>query len=160
MINIDKNLSIKKFSANYLQQVYKLGLETYGEDEATPLDSLESFVQIAFGQEGYYFGVIEFNQDFIGFLCLYETDESQSILSLSDIVVKKEHRGQKISQYCISALLSEILKNKSYQKVELTVRKTNFPAIKCYENLNFKVLETLPGYYLDKEDAFKMVLSL
>lgn len=158
MINIDKNLSIKKFSANHLQQVYKLGLETYGEDEATPLDSLESFVEIAFGQDGYYFGVLEFNQEFAGFLCLYA--ESLDILTLGDIVVKNEYRGKKISQRSISTLLSEILKNRSYQKVELTVRKSNFPAIKCYENLNFKVLETLPEYYLDKEDALKMELSL
>jgi len=158
MIKIDKNLSIKRFSANYLLQVYKLGLETYGDEEATPLDSLESFVEVPFGEDGYYFGILEFNQEFIGFLCLYA--ESQDVLTLGDIVVKNEYRGKKISQRSISILLSEILKNRSYQKVELTVRKTNFPAIKCYENLNFKVLETLPEYYLDKEDALKMELSL
>lgn len=160
MINVDKNLSIKKFSANYLQQVYKLGLETYGEDEATPLVSLEAFVKLEFGQDSYYFGVLEFNQEFVGFLCLYETDESPSILSLGDIVVKNEYRGKQISQRSIATLLSKILKIRSYQKVELTVRKSNFPAIKCYENLNFKVIETLQEYYFNKEDALKMELSL
>lgn len=158
MINIDKNLSIKKFSENYLQQVFRLGLEVYGEEEATPLDSLESFVEVPLGEDGYYFGVLEFNQEFIGFLCLYE--ESSNVLTLGDIVVKNEYRGKKISQRSISALLSEIVKIKSYQKVELTVRKSNLPAIRCYENLNFRVLETLPEYYSNGEDAFKMELPL
>ncbi len=157
MINIDKNLSIRKFSPSDRKKVFELGLATYGEEEATPLESLEELAVLAFGEEGYYFGVIEFNHEFIGYLCVYE--KSSTIFSIGDIVIKHEFRGKRVAQRSISSFLGEIFRAKSYQRVQLTVRKSNFPAIKCYENLNFKVLETLPEYYLDKEDALKMELS-
>lgn len=120
-----------------------------------PFESLELLAELTFGEDGYYFGVLEFNCEFIGYLCLYE--ESPSILALGDVAIKNEFRGKRISQRSISALLDEVFKVKPYQKIELTVRKINFPAIKCYENLKFKVVENLPEYYLDKEDALKMV---
>jgi ribosomal protein S18 acetylase RimI-like enzyme len=156
-INVDENLVIKKFSSNHLEQVFKLGLGTYGEDESTPLESLESLSELFFGEDGYYFGTIEFNGEFVGYLCLYE--KSLGIISLGDIVIKNEFRGRRFSERTISALLNEIFKAKTYEKVELTVRKGNLAAIKCYKKLNFKIIETLPEYYLDKEDALKMVFT-
>ncbi len=65
-------------------------------------------------------------------MCFYE--RSSDVLVLGDIVVKKEYRGKQISKRSISYLLNEIL--------------------------NFKILENLPGYYLNKEDALKMELEL
>ncbi len=61
MIDTDRNLSIKKLSEVYLQQDFKLGVETYGVEEATSLESLELFAKMSFGEKGYYFGVLEFN---------------------------------------------------------------------------------------------------
>jgi ribosomal protein S18 acetylase RimI-like enzyme len=155
MIELDEHLAIKKFSLGNLKQVFELGLDTYGEEETTPLESLESLAELAFGDDGYYFGVIEFNYEFVGYLCMYE--KSSTALSIGDIVIINEYRGKRIAQRSISSFLDEIFKVKFYQKVELTVRKSNFSAIKCYENLNFKAVEIQSEYYLDKEDAHKMV---
>ncbi|MEM2816343.1 MAG: hypothetical protein QXY34_04090 [Candidatus Bathyarchaeia archaeon] len=45
----------------------------------------------------------------------------------------------------------------NYQVLE--VRVSNKIAQKLYEKLGFKIVETIPGYYSDGEDAYYMVLS-
>lgn len=157
MIKLGDDLEIRPFDEKYLEQVFKLGVDVYGEEEATSHETLESLVNMELGEDGYYVGVITFRDEFAGFICLYE--DSPNVLTLGDIVIKNECRNKKIAQRCISVLFDKISSSKIYENVELTVRKGNFSAIKCYEALNFKVVEVLSEYYLDKEDALRMVRS-
>ena len=158
MIQIDQNLSIQNFAENHLNQVFQLSVLTYGEKQSTPHATLNLISKLSFGEKGYYFGVIELNKIFIGFLCFYE--ESSDVLILGDLVISKEYREKKLSHIVIQSLLNEILKIKSYKTLKLTVRRNNIPAIKCYVKLNFKTVEILDKYYFDNEDALKMELSL
>ncbi len=71
------------------------------------------------------------------------------------IAVSKRHRRRGIGK----ALMIEAesgLKGYGADVVYLEVRISNEPAIKLYENLEYKILGVIPSYYADGEDAYLM----
>jgi ribosomal-protein-alanine N-acetyltransferase len=90
----------------------------------------------------------------IGFiLALMEQDSSVHILTLD---VLPEYRRQ-----CIGSLLMDALHEEAGRRgirtAILEVSCFNLPAQRLYRKLHYKHAETLPGYYLGKEDAYCMV---
>ena len=50
-----------------------------------------------------------------------------------------------------------ILKQRKITATVLEVGTGNFPAQCLYERLRYRYMETLPGYYNGKEDAYRML---
>ncbi len=73
--------------------------------------------------------------------------------------VLPEARRQRIGTLLMSALHEEF-KKRVVTHVSLEVSKNNPAARRLYEALQYRVVETLQGYYNGREDAYRMVLSL
>jgi len=75
------------------------------------------------------------------------------------LAVLPDHRMQGIAH----DLLSKVMKNISAYGVSecyLEVRVSNVTAITLYQDLGFKILRTIPGYYQNGESAHVMVATI
>ncbi len=71
------------------------------------------------------------------------------------IAVLPEYRRKGVGRnLMINALKG--LKNYDAEECYLEVRVSNIPAIKLYKSLNFEIIRTIRGYYLNGEDAYLM----
>ncbi|MCX8168795.1 MAG: ribosomal protein S18-alanine N-acetyltransferase [Candidatus Methanomethylicia archaeon] len=75
------------------------------------------------------------------------------------IAVLPEYRRVGIG-YNLMIKSMEALKNYGATEVYLEVRVSNYPAIRLYEKLNYKIVNKIIGYYADGEDAYVMAREL
>jgi ribosomal protein S18 acetylase RimI-like enzyme len=68
---------------------------------------------------------------------------------ITTIGVAPPYRKQGIA----SALLESIESQLHVNRIRLSVRKSNLPAIQMYKKYGYQQVGTWPGYYEDKEDA-------
>lgn len=75
---------------------------------------------------------------------------------ITNIAVKKSHRGRGIGELLLSNLIDEFAKE-SIASITLEVRVSNVPAQNLYKKLGFLSAGTRPNYYEDnREDALIM----
>jgi ribosomal protein S18 acetylase RimI-like enzyme len=72
------------------------------------------------------------------------------------LVVSQEHRGQKIGQKLLRAML-DALSERGVGRVYLEVEQTNAAAIHLYERSGFRRIGVLPDYYDDGQHAVHMM---
>jgi ribosomal-protein-alanine N-acetyltransferase len=98
--------------------------------------------------EGFY--VAEKLHKIVGFIVGIKTNNENARITLLTVI--NNYRKQGIG----SALINQFLKEMSLQnikEVELEVRVNNDTAIKFYKKHGFKIIETIPRFYLTGEDA-------
>lgn len=76
--------------------------------------------------------------------CRFFYTKNKCYLSL--IYTHPDYRGQKICYNHIKKIIN--LYKDTIKKYDLHVDKDNIPAIKCYENLNFKIIKSYDDSYL------------
>ncbi|WP_457549079.1 ribosomal protein S18-alanine N-acetyltransferase [Archaeoglobus sp.] len=93
----------------------------------------------------------------VGYVAVMDIDrETSKIVSLA---VKKEFRRKGIGFKLLSTAI-ERCKERRKKKVLLEVRVSNYPAQNLYKKIGFKIVDIIPNYYQDGEDAYLMVLDL
>lgn len=75
------------------------------------------------------------------------------------IAVKGEYRGNGIATKLVSSVITA-MKEKNVDEVVLETEKVNTAAMKLYENLGFVRSKRLHRYYLNSNDAFRLILPL
>lgn len=102
---------------------------------------------------GYVMCRIETGLPSMGFLGLVRKGHVVSI------AVLPEHRRKGIGY----ALMREAMQNMRRYKAKecyLEVRVSNTPAINLYKKLGFRIVKTIPSYYVDGENAYVMARKL
>ncbi|MBO8181863.1 MAG: ribosomal protein S18-alanine N-acetyltransferase [Archaeoglobus sp.] len=100
--------------------------------------------------------VADIGGNVIGYISVMDMNDSSKIISFA---VKKEFQGHGVG----SMLMDEAIKRcieRGKKSIMLEVRVSNERAQKLYKKKGFKVIDVLPGYYRDGEDAYLMVLNL
>ncbi|ADB57514.1 ribosomal-protein-alanine acetyltransferase [Archaeoglobus profundus DSM 5631] len=93
----------------------------------------------------------------VGYIAVMDIDrETSKIVSLA---VKKEFRRKGIGTKLLSTAI-ERCKERGKKKIILEVRVSNYPAQNLYKKMGFKIVDVIPNYYQDGEDAYLMVLDL
>ena len=99
------------------------------------------------------FLVAEQNHRIIGFLVGIKT--LGNISKILMIAVIKNHRHKGIGSALLAQFLKEII-HYHVIKIDLEVRKQNTTAIQFYKKHGFSIIDTIPGFYQNGEDAYHM----
>lgn len=78
---------------------------------------------------------------------------------ISNIVVHKDFRNQKIGSYLLQGLI-DLAVSLNLKIINLEVRESNVPAIKLYEKYGFEVCGLRKKYYNNSENAILMQKKL
>ncbi len=93
----------------------------------------------------------------VGYVAIMDIDrENSKIVSLA---VKKEFRRRGIGTKLLSTAI-ERCKERNKKKILLEVRVSNYIAQKLYKKMGFRIVDVIPNYYQDGEDAYLMALDL
>lgn len=96
--------------------------------------------------------VAKINDKIVGFAgIIYVLDEAD----ISNIVVHKNFRNQKIGSFLLDALINLAI-SLDLKTINLEVRESNFSAIKLYEKYDFKLCGIRKNYYHHSENAILM----
>jgi ribosomal-protein-alanine N-acetyltransferase len=144
-------LIVRKFHPSDMFSVIKLSFETLTERYNS---SLFNYFYETY-PEGFW--VCEKNHKIIGFIVGVKIgSEIVRILMLS---VSLENRRKGVGNIILNNFLREVAIEK-IKFVELEVKTKNHSAIKFYKKNGFKILDTLPNFYQNGDDAYIMRLSL
>jgi len=93
----------------------------------------------------------------IGFLAAVIPNDGQARILMLAVVAGYRSRG-------IGSLLMDAFVQacglRGLRRIELEVRKSNEAAIRFYQRCGFSIVHTLPGFYTDGEDGYKMIREL
>ncbi|MEM2817575.1 MAG: ribosomal protein S18-alanine N-acetyltransferase, partial [Archaeoglobaceae archaeon] len=115
--------------------------------------SFDMFVYLTYCNE---LLVADIGNKIAGYVVTMDVDKITG--KIVSIAVRKEFRGHGIGE----ALLREAIKRlraRGKTKIALEVRVSNKPAQELYKKLGFRIVDTIPSYYSDGEDAYYMVLT-
>lgn len=138
---------IRKFQPEDMFPVIKLASETLPEQYSP---SLFNYLYETFPQG---FIIVEKLHKIIGFVVGIKTNINNARILMLSISEKQRKRGVG------SALLNHFLKEMAVQnikRIDLEVRTDNKPAIKFYQKNGFNIIELLPKFYQNGEDAYQM----
>ncbi len=96
------------------------------------------------------------DNEIIGFLLLYVTFDSSSIVQ---IAIKKGKRNQGFAWFLLQNV-EKLLIKEEVNFITLEVRVSNIPARKLYKKLGYEEINIKKGYYEDGEDAIYMVKGI
>ena len=96
------------------------------------------------------------DNEIIGFLLLYVTFDSSSIVQ---IAIKKDKRNQGFAGFLLQNI-EKLLIKEEVSFITLEVRVSNIPARKLYKKLGYGEINIKKGYYEDGEDAIYMVKGI
>lgn len=82
--------------------------------------------------------------------------ENPSCAHILTLDVVPEARRCRIGLSLMRAI-HRVLANQKIGAAVLEVSARNLPAVRLYEKLQYRYLETLPGFYRGREDAYRMV---
>lgn len=93
----------------------------------------------------------------VGYIAVMDIDrETSKIVSLA---VKKEFRKRGIGTKLLSTAIKRC-KERGKKKILLEVRVSNYIAQRLYKKMGFEIVDMIPNYYQDGEDAYLMALDL
>jgi ribosomal-protein-alanine N-acetyltransferase len=103
------------------------------------------------------FLIAEQHHKIVGFVIdLKPFEEIAKVLLLS---VTEEHRRKGIGSALLKRFL-DTMKMQNIKQVELEVRTSNSAAVGFYKKHGFDIVETIPKFYQNGEDAYTMKLVL
>lgn len=93
----------------------------------------------------------------VGYIAIMDLDRKTS--KIVSFAVKREFRGKGIGKRLLSKAI-ERCREKGRSRMLLEVRVSNYVAQNLYKKMGFRVVEVIPNYYHDGEDAYLMALDL
>lgn len=141
-------IKLRKFSLSDLERVMEIERVSFPNREAYPKFLFEKYYA-KFPKE---FIIAESEGEVMGYTIGSPKNESAEIISLAvDPAWRKRGIGKELTNFLIAQL-----KKRGIKEIFLHVRTKNKVGIVFYQNLNFKILETIKNYYRNGEDAYLM----
>jgi ribosomal-protein-alanine N-acetyltransferase len=140
-------LRIREFSPTDLRVVRSISQKALQERY-----SRDFFLRIYEWWRGGFF-VAEISGIIVGVLAA--TRSTVTTARILILVVREDLRSRGIGTALMNHFMNG-LANEAFKAVELEVRKSNLQARRFYQRFGFEVVDVLPAFYTDGEDAVKM----
>ncbi|MEM0351210.1 MAG: ribosomal protein S18-alanine N-acetyltransferase [Archaeoglobaceae archaeon] len=141
---------IREYSLRDFNEVLEIDKEAFNPRNP----SFDMFVYLTYCSD---LLVADIGGKVVGYVVTMEVDKVTG--KIVSIAVRKDFRGRGIGEALLRKAI-ERLRSRGKTRITLEVRVSNKPAQELYKKLGFKIMDTIPSYYSDGEDAYYMVLSL
>lgn len=141
---------IREYSMKDFKEVLEIDKEAFNSRNP----SFDMFIYLTYGSDIF---VADIGNKIVGYVVTMELDKLRG--KIVSLAVRKEFRGGGIGEFLMRRAI-ERLRERGKKEIALEVRVSNKIAQRLYEKLGFRIVETIPNYYSDGEDAYYMVLRL
>lgn len=139
---------IREYSMSDFKDVLEIDKEAFNPRNP----SFDMYVYLTYGSDIF---VADIGNKIVGYVVTMDVDQLRG--KIVSLAVRKEFRGSRIGEHLMRRAI-ERLREKGKKEIALEVRVSNKVAQRLYEKLGFRIVETIPSYYSDGEDAYYMVL--
>ena len=101
--------------------------------------------------------VAELDGKVVGYIAIMSLSREEA--KIISFAVRKKFRGKGIGKKLLKAAI-ERCKERGKKKILLEVRVSNFVAQNLYKKMGFKIIDIIPNYYTNGEDAYLMALDI
>jgi len=112
------------------------------------------YVYVTFGSD---LLVADIGGKVVGYIAIMSINEDEA--KIISFAVKKEFRGMGIGKRLLASAI-ERCKAKGKKRILLEVRVSNVVAQNLYKKMGFEIIDEIPNYYHDGENAYVMALNL
>lgn len=139
---------------DYSNKDFKEILEIDKEAFSPRNPAYDVYVYITYGSD---LLVADIGSKIAGYIVTMDIDEVTG--KIIAFAVRKEFRGMGIGKMLLSAAIQK-LQARGKKKITLEVRVSNVGAQELYKKFGFEVIDLIPAYYSDGEDAYLMARTV
>lgn len=136
---------------DYTNKDFKEILEIDKEAFSPRNPAYDVYVYVTFGKD---LLVADIGSKIAGYIVTMDLDEFNG--KIIAFAVRREFRGMGIGKKLLAEAIKR-LESRGKKRITLEVRVSNFQAQELYKKFGFRIVETIPAYYSDGEDAYLMV---
>lgn len=146
----ERSLRIRDFHSEDLDALHAIDRLCFPVDIAFS----RRYLLCCLNQTGSLTRIAELPGGIAGFILARIENNRRAHLLTLDVVPASRRHGIGLA---LMEDVHRILKQRKITATVLEVGTGNFPAQCLYERLHYRYMETLPGYYNGKEDAYRML---
>lgn len=140
---------IRDYDVKDFRDIVEIDAEAFGNRNPV----YDTYVYVTFGSD---LIVADTGGKVVGYIALMDLGKDAKIISFA---VKKEFRRKGIGTKLLKTAI-ERCKQRGKERILLEVRVSNTVAQRLYKKNGFKIVDVIPNYYNDGEDAYLMALDL
>jgi len=140
---------IRDYNVKDFRDIVAIDAEAFGNRNPV----YDAYVYITFGSD---LIVADIGGRVVGYIALMDLGKDSKIISFA---VKREFRRKGIGTKLLKSAI-ERCKQRGKERILLEVRVSNTVAQRLYKKNGFKIIDVIPNYYNDGEDAYLMALDL
>jgi len=140
---------IRDYEARDFRDIVEIDAEAFGNRNPV----YDAYIYITFGSD---LIVADVGGKVVGYIALMNHGKNAKIVSFA---VRREFRGRGIGGKLLKAAI-ERCRQRGKERILLEVRVSNTVAQRLYKKNGFEIIDVIPNYYNDGEDAYLMALEL
>ena len=140
---------IRDYEARDFRDIVEIDAEAFGNRNPV----YDAYIYITFGSD---LIVADVGGKVVGYIALMNHGKDAKIVSFA---VRRAFRGRGIGRRLLKSAI-ERCKQRGKERILLEVRVSNIVAQRLYKKNGFEIIDIIPNYYNDGEDAYLMVLDL
>ncbi len=140
---------IRDYEVKDFKDIVEIDAEAFGNRNPV----YDAYVYITFGSD---LIVADIGGKVVGYIALVDYGRDAKIMSFA---VRRNFRGRGIGSKLLKTAI-ERCRRRGKERVLLEVRVSNTVAQRLYKKNGFKIIDVIPNYYNDGEDAYLMALDL
>lgn len=141
---------IRDYSTKDFREILEIDKEAFSPRNP----AYDVYVYITYGTD---LLVADTGSKIVGYIVTMDIDEVTS--KIIAFAVRKEFRGRGVGKMLLKHAIDRIT-GRGKRKIMLEVRVSNTTAQQLYKKFGFVIVDVIPGYYSDGEDAYLMVRTV
>lgn len=141
---------VRDYSTKDFKEILEIDRETFSSRNP----AYDVYIYVTYGTD---LLVADTGSKIIGYIVTMDIDEVTS--KIIAFAVRKEFRGRGVGKMLLKHAIDRIA-SRGKRKIMLEVRVSNTNAQQLYKKFGFAVVDVIPGYYSDGEDAYLMARTV
>ena len=142
-----QSVVIREYSVKDFREILEIEQEAFSPRNP----AYDIYIYLTYGSD---FLIADAGSKIAGYIVTMDVDiETGKIIAFA---VRKQFRGMGIGKILLKNAI-ERLEGRGKKKITLEVRVSNETAQNLYKKFGFEIVDIIPGYYSDGEDAYLMV---